>query len=238
MMKIAILGYGKMGKVIEEIALQRGHSIDLKVNQTNLNFDLELLSDCDVAIEFSAPESAVKNINKCFEANVPVVVGTTGWYAEFNAVQERCISENKGLLYATNFSVGVNIFYEINKKLAALMDVNSQYDVKVKETHHLQKLDAPSGTAISIAEGIIDNLDRKDSWKNDLIVFENELAIESIRTEDVPGTHVVKYESDIDFVEIKHEAKNRNGFAFGAVLAAEYIRGKKGVFTMKDVLSF
>jgi len=238
MMKIAILGYGKMGKVIEEIALQRGHSIDLKVNQTNLDFDLELLSDCDVAIEFSAPESAVKNINKCFEANVPVVVGTTGWYAEFNAVQERCISENKGLLYATNFSVGVNIFYEINKKLAALMDVNSQYDVKVKETHHLQKLDAPSGTAISIAEGIIDNLDRKDSWKNDLIVFENELAIESIRTEDVPGTHVVKYESDIDFVEIKHEAKNRNGFAFGAVLAAEYIRGKKGVFTMKDVLSF
>lgn len=237
-MKIAILGYGKMGKVIEEIALQRGHSIDLKVNQTNLDFDLELLSDCDVAIEFSAPESAVKNINKCFEANVPVVVGTTGWYAEFNAVQERCISENKGLLYATNFSVGVNIFYEINKKLAALMDVNSQYDVKVKETHHLQKLDAPSGTAISIAEGIIDNLDRKDSWKNDLIVFENELAIESIRTEDVPGTHVVKYESDIDFVEIKHEAKNRNGFAFGAVLAAEYIRGKKGVFTMKDVLSF
>ena len=238
MMKIAILGYGKMGKVIEEIALQRGHSIDLKVNQTNLDFDLELLSDCDVAIEFSAPESAVKNINKCFEANVPVVVGTTGWYAEFNAVQERCISENKGLLYATNFSVGVNIFYEINKKLAALMDVNSQYDVKVKETHHLQKLDAPSGTAISIAEGIIDNLDRKDSWKNDLIVFENELAIESIRTENVPGTHVVKYESDIDFVEIKHEAKNRNGFAFGAVLAAEYIRGKKGVFTMKDVLSF
>ena len=238
MMKIAILGYGKMGKVIEEIALQRGHSIELKINQTNLDFDLELLSECDVAIEFSAPESAVKNINKCFEANVPVVVGTTGWYAEFNAVQERCVSENKGLLYATNFSVGVNIFYEINKKLAALMDANSQYDVNVKEIHHLQKLDAPSGTAISIAEGIIENLDRKESWKNDLIVLENELAVESIRTEDVPGTHVVKYESDIDFVEIKHEAKNRNGFAFGAVLAAEYIRGKKGVFTMKDVLSF
>ena len=238
MMKIAILGYGKMGKVIEEIALKRGHSIALKVNQTNLDFDLELLSDCDVAIEFSAPESAVKNINKCFEANVPVVVGTTGWYAQFNTVQERCVSENKGLLYATNFSVGVNIFYEINKKLATLMDANSQYDVNVKETHHLQKLDAPSGTAISIAEGIIENLDRKDSWKNDLIVLENELAVESIRTEDVPGTHVVKYESEIDFVEIKHEAKNRNGFAFGAVLAAEYIRGKKGVFTMKDVLSF
>ena len=237
-MKIAILGYGKMGKVIEEIALQRGHSIELKVNQTNLDFDLELLGECDVAIEFSAPESAVANINKCFEANVPVVVGTTGWYTAFNAVQERCVSENKGLLYATNFSVGVNIFYEINKKLAALMDANSQYDVNVKETHHLQKLDAPSGTAISIAEGIIENLDRKDSWKNDLIVLENELAVESIRTEDVPGTHVVKYESVIDFVEIKHEAKNRNGFAFGAVLAAEYIRGKKGVFTMKDVLSF
>lgn len=236
-MKIAILGYGKMGKVIEEIALQRGHSIELKVNQTNLDFDIELLSACDVAIEFSSPESAVENISKCFDANVPVIVGTTGWYAQFNTVKEKCFSENKALLYATNFSVGVNIFYEINKKLAALMDANSQYDVNVKETHHLQKLDAPSGTAISIAEGIIDNLDRKDSWKNDLIVLENELAVESIRTEDVPGTHVVKYESDIDFIEIKHEAKNRKGFAFGAVLAAEYIRGKKGVFTMKDVLS-
>ena len=237
-MKIAILGYGKMGKVIEEIAIQRGHSIALKVNQTNLNFDLELFRDCDVAIEFSSPESAIENINKCFDANIPVVVGTTGWYAQFNAVQERCVSENKGLLYATNFSVGVNIFYEINKKLAALMDGNSQYDVKVKEIHHTQKLDAPSGTAISIAEGMIDNLDRKDSWKNDVLVCENELAIESIRTEDVPGTHVVKYESEIDIIEIKHEAKNRNGFAFGAVLAAEYIRDKKGVFTMKDVLSF
>jgi len=236
-MKIAILGYGKMGKVIEEIAIQRGHSIALKINQTNLDFDLELLRNCDVAIEFSSPESAIGNINKCFDANIPVVVGTTGWYAEFNAVQERCISENKGLLYATNFSVGVNIFYEINKKLATLMDANSQYDVEVEETHHTQKLDAPSGTAISIAEGIIANLDRKDSWKNDMIVSENELAIESIRTEDVPGTHVVKYESDIDVVEIKHEAKNRNGFAYGAVLAAEYIHDKNGVFTMKDVLS-
>jgi len=236
-MKIAIFGYGKMGKVIEEIAIQRGHSIALKVNRENLDFDLELLSACDVAIEFSSPESAVENINKCFDANIPVVVGTTGWYAELNAVQERCISENKGLLYATNFSVGVNIFYEINKKLATLMDANSQYDVEVEETHHTQKLDAPSGTAISIAEGIIANLDRKDSWKNDMIVSENELAIESIRTEDVPGTHVVKYESDIDVVEIKHEAKNRNGFAYGAVLAAEYIHDKNGVFTMKDVLS-
>ena len=236
-MNIAILGYGKMGKVIEEIAIQRGHSITLKVNKTNLDFDLELLRDCDVAIEFSSPESAIGNINKCFDANVPVVVGTTGWYAEFNTIQNRCISENKGLLYATNFSVGVNIFYEINKKLAALMDANGQYDVELQETHHTQKLDAPSGTAISIAEGIIDNLDRKDSWKNDTIVSENELAIESIRTEDVPGTHIVKYESNIDVVEIKHEAKNRNGFGFGAVLAAEYINYKNGVFTMKDVLS-
>lgn len=236
-MKIAILGYGKMGKVIEEIAIQRGHSIALKVNRENLDFDLELLSACDVAIEFSSPESAVENINKCFDANIPVVVGTTGWYAELNAVQERCISENKGLLYATNFSVGVNIFYEINKKLAALMDANSQYEVKVEETHHTQKLDAPSGTAITIAEGIIASLDRKDSWKNDIVVSENELGIDSKRIENVPGTHIVKYESEIDVIEIKHEAKNRNGFAFGAVLAAEYIHDKKGIFTMKDVLS-
>ena len=204
-MKIAILGYGKMGKVIEKIALKRGHSILLKVNRENLDFDLKLLKNCDVAIEFSSPESAVNNINKCFDANVPVVVGTTGWYAEFNAVQERCISENKGLLHATNFSVGVNIFYEINKKLAALMDASNQYDVEIEELHHTQKLDAPSGTAITIAEGIIANLDRKVAWKNEVNVSENELAIESIRMEDVPGTHIVKYESDIDVIEIKHE---------------------------------
>jgi 4-hydroxy-tetrahydrodipicolinate reductase len=236
-MQIAILGYGKMGKVIEEIALKRGHSIPLKVNLENLDFDSELLGDCDVAIEFSSPESAVENINKCFDANIPVVVGTTGWYSEFDAIQERCIAENKGLLHATNFSIGVNIFYEINKKLAALMDANSQYDVAVEETHHTQKMDAPSGTAITIAEGIIANLDRKVAWKNEINVSEDELAIESIRTEDVPGTHIVKYTSDIDVIEIKHEAKNRNGFAFGAVLAAEYMNDKEGVFTMKDVLS-
>ena len=235
-MKIAILGYGKMGKVIEEIAIQRGHSIALKVNRTNLYFDLKLLKECDVAIEFSSPKSAIENINKCFNANVPVVVGTTGWYAEFDAVQKRCIAENKSLLCATNFSVGVNIFYEINKKLATLMNPNCQYKVEVEEIHHTQKLDAPSGTAISLAEGIIDNLDRKVSWKNEMNVSENELAIESIRTEDVPGTHIVKYESDIDVIEIKHEAKNRNGFAFGAIIAAEYMNNKNGVFTMKDVL--
>jgi len=227
-----------MGKVIEEIALKRGHSIPLKVNRENLNFDLELLKNCDAAIEFSSPESAVGNINKCFEANVPVIVGTTGWYDEFEKVQNKCEAENQGLLYATNFSVGVNIFYEINKKLATLMDANNQYDVEVEEIHHIQKLDAPSGTAISIAEGIIENLDRKDVWKNDMDVSENELAIESKRIADVPGTHIVKYESDIDVIEIKHEAKNRKGFAFGAVLAAEYMNEKKGVFTMKDVLSF
>jgi len=237
MMKIAILGYGKMGKVIEEIALQRGHSVTLKVNRENLYFDKRLLENCDAAIEFSSPESAVDNINKCFDANVPVIVGTTGWYDDFNAVQERCKAENRGLLYATNFSVGVNIFYEINRKLAALMDANNQYEVEVEEIHHTQKLDAPSGTAISIAEGIIDSLSRKLSWRNDTNVSENELAIESKRIEDVPGTHIVKYESDIDIVEIKHEAKNRKGFAFGAVLAAEYMNDKKGVFTMKDVLS-
>lgn len=236
-MKIAILGYGKMGKVIEKIALERGHSIALKVNRENLDFDQKLLEKCDVAIEFSSPESAVGNINKCFDANVPVVVGTTGWYDSFISIKERCIAENKALLHATNFSVGVNIFYEINKKLAALMDSNGQYNVGVEEIHHTQKLDSPSGTAISIAEGVIDNLDRKVSWKNDLNVSDNELAIESIRTEDVPGTHIVKYESEIDVIEIKHEAKNRNGFAFGAVLAAEYINDKNGVFTMKNVLS-
>jgi len=237
-MKLAILGYGKMGKVIESIALERGHTVHLKVNSKNADFSIEELKECDVAIEFSSPDFVITNIYKCFEASVPVVIGTTGWYDSFEQIQNDCINQNQSLLHATNFSVGVNIFYEINKKLATLMNSNKQYNVAVEEIHHTEKLDAPSGTAITIAEGIISSIDDKNNWKNDLNVSNDEVGIESKRIANVPGTHIVKYESEIDIIEIKHEAKNRKGFGFGAVVAAEFIQNKKGIYTMKDVLSF
>ena len=236
-MKIALLGYGKMGKEIEQIAFDNGYSVELKVTSKNADFSLEDLKECDVAIEFSRPEFAVDNILKCFEASVPVVVGTTGWYEKFEEIEKACADLNGALLYGTNFSVGVNIFYEINRKLAALMNSQNQYDVEMTEIHHTQKLDAPSGTAISLAEDILLNLERKKVWINEVEGSSSALSIESQRIENVPGTHIVKYESDIDLIEIRHEAKNRKGFAMGAVLAAEFIIGKKGIYTMKDVLS-
>ncbi len=234
-MKIALLGYGKMGKAIEKIALERGHQIVLKTNSSTL-FSAEDLKETDVAIEFSTPDNALHNISTCFNANTPVVIGTTGWYNDFEAICDRCNQENQTMLYATNFSVGVNLFFELNKRLAKLMNDYPQYTVNIEEIHHTQKLDAPSGTAISLAEQIIAANDRKNSWKNDATIAENELQITSKREQDVPGTHSVQYDSEIDTIEIKHTAKNREGFALGAVLAAEFIAQKKGVFTMQDVL--
>jgi 4-hydroxy-tetrahydrodipicolinate reductase len=242
-MNIALIGYGKMGKVIEKIALERGHTISFIVNSQNKNFTSEELKTSDVVIEFTRPEFAVKNMHRCFEAQVPVVVGTTGWYDKFEAVKKCCTEHNGTLLHATNFSLGVNIFYEINQHLAALMSHQNQYNVKVEETHHTEKLDAPSGTAISIAEGIIANHQEYNSWK---LVTENfelsnlnlQLPVFAHRLPNVPGTHTVTYESDIDKIEITHEAKSRHGFALGAVLAAEFIADKKGIFTMKDLLKF
>ncbi len=235
-MKIALIGYGKMGKAIEAIALERGHTIGLKVTSENADYQPEDLSGCDVAIEFSLPEFSTSNIKKCFEAGVPVVVGTTGWYDEFYIISELCTTRGGAILHATNFSVGVNIFFEINERLASLMNSHEQYQVGMEEIHHTEKLDAPSGTAITLAEGVIKGLDRKEGWKNDEATEENEVLIESKRMKDVPGTHTVKYDSDIDFIEIKHEAKNRKGFALGAVLAGEFLKDKQGIFTMKDVL--
>lgn len=236
-MKIALLGYGKMGKAIEEIALLKGHQIVLKIDHENL-LDLteENIEKADVAIEFTNPQSAVNNILYCLHASIPVVSGTTGWLNQLNTIETKCIEVNGSFLYASNFSIGVNIFFELNKKLAALMKPHSGYDVSIEEIHHTQKKDAPSGTAITLAEQIIASSKQKNKWINNATGNEHELAIISERIDEVPGTHSVKYVSDEDDLEIIHTAHNRKGFAEGAVLAAEFIEGKKGIFSMKDVL--
>lgn len=249
-MKIALLGYGKMGKIIEKIATDRKHEIVLKIDHENLHeLTVENLQKADVAIEFTMPSSVLSNINICFEAGVPVVVGTTGWYNELENVKNQCEAQNGTLLYATNFSVGVNIFFHINKMLAKLMNNYPYYDVQVEEIHHTQKLDSPSGTAITIAEGIIENINTKEKWMNVLVtdddnndndknIKQNELLIESLRIDSVPGTHTVIYDSEVDSIEFKHTAHNRNGFALGAVLAAEWLKGKKGFHSIHDMFNF
>jgi 4-hydroxy-tetrahydrodipicolinate reductase len=247
-MKIALLGYGKMGKIIEKIATDRKHEIVLKIDHDNLHeLTAENLKKADVAIEFTMPGSVLGNIAKCFEAGTPVVVGTTGWYDELENIKQQCEENTHTLLYATNFSVGVNIFFHINKMLAKLMNNYPYYDVQVEEIHHTQKLDSPSGTAITIAEGIIENIDAKKSWLNVLTtddnnnednINQNELLIESLRIDSVPGTHTVIYDSEVDSIEFKHTAHNRNGFALGAVLAAEWLQDKKGFHSVQDMFNF
>ena len=236
-MKIALSGYGKMGKEIEKIALERGHEIVAKFNDPDdwVGKDTEL-QQADVAIEFSMPHSVVSNIFKCFDANVPVVVGTTGWFGQLDHVKEVCQKHNRSILYASNFSIGVNLFFEVNRVLAQLMNEHEGYSVLLEETHHTAKVDAPSGTAIKLANDVIDNLERKDVWVNKNSEKDYELEVLSHRVENVPGTHSVKYTSDIDEIEITHTAKSRVGFAKGAVLAAEWLASKKGVYTMSDLL--
>jgi len=247
-MKIALLGYGKMGRIIEKIATDRKHEIVLKISSSNADeLTTENLKKADIAIEFSTPSTVLSNIAACFEAGLPVVVGTTGWYDRMDEVKELC-SENQGsILYGTNFSVGVNIFFHVNKVLAKLMNNYPYYDVQVEEIHHTQKLDAPSGTAITIAEGIIENMDAKDKWQSVLIadntdaddnVKNGELLIESYRIDSVPGTHTVIYDSEVDSIEFKHTAHNRNGFALGAVLAIEWLKDKKGFHAVNDMFNF
>lgn len=236
-MNIAIIGYGKMGKEIEKVALERGHTVSLKIsskNTTDLNF--ENLQAIDVAIEFTNPDLAVNNINECLTANTPVVIGTTGWYNDFESIKSNVIKNNGSLLYATNCSIGVNLFFQLNKQLAEIMNKHNEYKVSMSETHHTQKLDSPSGTAITLAEGILENNDKLDAWTEDNIQALNKLPITAHRIENVPGTHQVNYSSEIDDIEIKHTAHNRKGFAMGAVIAAEFIKDKKGIFTMEDVL--
>jgi 4-hydroxy-tetrahydrodipicolinate reductase len=238
-MNIALIGYGKMGKAIETIALQRGHTISLKIDADNLaDLTQQNLQKCDVAIEFTGPNSAPNNIISCLQYNVPIVCGSTGWLARWKEVSEVSKKVNGALLYASNFSVGVNIFFEVNKYLANLMNHQTNYDVSMEEIHHTEKKDAPSGTAITLAEQILEQLSRKDNWVNHPSVTPNELAIISERIDPAPGTHKIKYTSPIDDIEIIHTAHNRQGFATGAVLAAEYLINKKGIFSMKEVLGF
>lgn len=231
-MKIALLGYGRMGQTIEQIALKRGHEIVLKVDENSKSYDITL---ADVAIDFSIPSVAFKNISNCLNNNVPVVSGTTGWLDKFDEAKELCNQNNGGFIYASNFSLGVNIFFELNDYLAKMMKNLSQYEISMEEIHHTKKLDAPSGTAITLAEDIIKHTN-KTNWALDVTKEENEIPIVAKRIPDVPGTHTVDYTSEVDTIEIKHTAHNRDGFALGAVIASEWLVGKTGVFTMKDVL--
>ena len=248
-MNIALLGYGKMGKIIEKIATDRKHNIVLKIDYNNQDeLTAENLKKADAIIEFTTPASVLNNIQHCFDAGVPVIVGTTGWYEHLGEVKQKCEQGGNTLLYATNFSVGVNIFFHINRKLAKLMNNYPYYDVQVEEIHHTQKLDSPSGTAITIAEGIIENLDSKKEWVNvltaegndadDSNIKNDQVLIESFRIDSVPGTHTVIYDSEVDTIEFKHTAHNRNGFALGAVLAAEWVHNKKGFFSIEEMFDF
>lgn len=231
-MKIALLGYGKMGKVIERIALERGHEIVLKKDEFN---SYDGLSTADVAIDFSVPSAAVNNISASFNANVPVVSGTTGWLEHYDEMIALCNEKKCGFISSSNFSLGVNIFFGLNEYLAKIMNQFDSYKVSMEEIHHIHKLDAPSGTAISLAQGVIEN-SNYDNWTLEE-AKNNEIRIEAKRIGEVPGTHTVNYDSAIDSIEIKHTAHNREGFALGAVIAAEWLAGKQGIFTMKDVLN-
>lgn len=236
-MKIALIGYGKMGKAIEEIALQQQHEIVLKIDLSNMEeFTKDNVNKADVAIEFTSPHTAFDNVKKCLEYNVPVVCGSTGWLGKLNEVEQLCSAKNGSFLYASNFSIGVNLFFELNTYLAKLMSGYKQYNSSITEIHHTQKKDAPSGTAIALAEQILANNSVKKSWINSQSNNREELEITSERIDPAPGTHIIKYSSAIDDIEITHTAHNRTGFASGAVLAAEFIANKKGIFTMKDVL--
>jgi 4-hydroxy-tetrahydrodipicolinate reductase len=229
-MKIALLGYGRMGKMIEGIALDRGHNIVAKID----NKDPFELNGAEVAIDFSTPDAAFNNLTKCFSQGVPVICGTTGWLDRFDKAVANCNKHDGGFIYASNFSLGVNLFFELNKKLAQMMQSQKDYKTSLTEIHHIHKLDAPSGTGITLAEGVLAHSD-KENWSLDGKVAKD-LPIYSIREGEVPGTHSVTYESRVDTIEITHEAHNREGFALGAVVAAEWIIGKTGIFTMKDVL--
>jgi 4-hydroxy-tetrahydrodipicolinate reductase len=242
MIKVALIGYGKMGKAIEGV-IEKDYAgtmeVLYRIDETNTHLlDKEHLSKADVAIEFTAPHVAVENIKKCFEANVPVVVGSTGWYGQLEEIKTLCATKNQAIFYASNFSIGVNIFFEVNKVLARLMNSHPQYKVKLTEIHHTEKKDAPSGTGITLAEGVLSEMSLFNNWVNHETDNANELPIISLREPHVPGTHLVEYNSEIDFIKIEHTAHSRLGFAQGAAAAAQFIAGKVGIFEMKDLLKF
>ncbi|MDP4227135.1 MAG: 4-hydroxy-tetrahydrodipicolinate reductase [Bacteroidota bacterium] len=237
-MEIALIGYGKMGKEIEAVCRERNHHVALIIDVNNpADLNAENLKNVDVAIEFTTPQTAYNNVLKCFSANVPVVCGTTGWLDNFDHIQQICNEQKQGFFYSSNYSLGVNLFFKLNSELARLMNGFDNYEVSMTETHHVTKKDAPSGTAISLANDIIKNLDRKKEWKLD----ENGkdiISIHAFREGTVPGIHTVKYDSPVDYIEIIHSAKSRKGLAFGAVMAAEFLKGKQGIFGMEDLLHF
>ena len=238
-MKIALVGYGKMGREIEKIAIERGHTIVAIIDIDNQDdFDSPQFRSAEVAIEFSRPQSAFANYCNCFERNIPVVAGTTGWLEQLEEVKKICAEQEKTFFYASNYSIGVNIFFAVNKYLAKIMNRFPSYDVRMEEIHHIHKLDSPSGTGITLAEGILENLNRKRQWKEAMEGEESDLLIHSHREGEVPGIHEIIYESDADIIRIKHDAKSRKGFALGAVLAAEFVKGKKGFLSMNDMLDF
>lgn len=236
-MNIALIGYGKMGHEIEKIALERGHTITLTIDLNNFqDLNKEHLALCDVAINFSTPDSAFDSIVRCFDAKTPLVCGTTGWLLHMPEVKQRCENEGLTFFYASNFSLGVNLFFKLNKQLAMMMNKFSQYEVSMTEVHHIHKLDAPSGTAITLAEGIIEKVERKNKWLLAPETADDAITIKAVREGEIPGIHTVKYESEVDHIEITHSAHDRRGLALGAVLAAEFIRGKKGFLGMDDLL--
>jgi 4-hydroxy-tetrahydrodipicolinate reductase len=236
-MNIALIGYGKMGKEIEAIALSRGHQILLTIDINNRHeLTPERLKGCDVAIEFTSPQTAVGNIRDCFAAGIPVVCGSTGWLEHLEAVQQECKAKKTGFFYASNYSIGVNIFFRINKILAGMMNAVGDYRPSMEEVHHTEKKDAPSGTAITLAETIMSELKSLKKWVNEASEVESELPIVSVREAGVPGTHTVRYESEVDYITLSHVAKNRKGFALGAVLAAEFLKGKQGCYGMEEML--
>lgn len=235
-MNIALIGYGKMGKEIEKIALKRKHEIVLHIEKDNADLVTENdLKKADVAIEFTTPHTVMDNLKRCINAELPVVVGTTGWYDYFPEIEKLCLDKKSALFHATNFSVGVNLFFKVNKYLAELMNKYEEYDVSMEEIHHIHKLDKPSGTAITLANQIIDKIERKTKWSIEQKAKDT-LFIKNVREGEVPGTHVIRYHSSVDDIEIMHEAHNRTGFALGAVLAAEFLKGKKGIYTMDDII--
>jgi 4-hydroxy-tetrahydrodipicolinate reductase len=238
-MNIALIGYGKMGHEIEKIAKERGHNIVAIIDVNNTDeFDSPAFKSADVAIEFSIPAGALSNYRRCFAANIPVVAGTTGWLEHMDEVKKACEENNQTFFYASNYSLGVNIFFALNKYLAHMMNDYPEYNVNIEEIHHIHKLDAPSGTAITLAEGIIENIDRKDRWALEKEEKNTDLVIRSVREGEVPGIHEIVYESEADIISIKHDAKNRKGLALGAVIAAEFTKGKKGFLGMNDLLKF
>jgi 4-hydroxy-tetrahydrodipicolinate reductase len=237
-MRIAIIGYGKMGKEIEKILMERNHTISIIIDiQNQEDFQKLKTTKTDVAIEFSGPESAHKNILQCLELNIPVVSGSTGWIDKYEETARLFLDKNGSFFYSSNYSVGVNILFKLNKYLAEIMDRQPEYDVEIEEIHHTTKLDKPSGTAISLAKGIVEKLKRKKSWALDSLPSGESIKISAVRKDNVPGDHTITYESSIDILKICHSAKARRGLAFGAVLAAEFLLGKKGVYGMDDLLN-